>query len=263
MGKKWKNAPVMYTIAQVKFNQILTMEALVPTIQDNMRAIGFPDYRREIVNLLNIPVSQPDSSPPIIQTVNRHVFGDINSTCGFNLENNGIAFQAADYDVFETFLDAFLKGISIIHENVKLSFIERIGIRYFDAVMPRDGEKLSDYLVPQVLGLAGKITGELSHSYTETVSNKDKVGVLIARTIIRDSKITLPPEIAQLAYALLPPFSEFNGLHAVIDTDGYYEKRELFDITVIANRLNGLHEEISRLFSATASAHALNIWEGG
>lgn len=261
MGKKWKNAPVMYVLAQVKFNQILSMETFVPAIQEEMRKIGFPDYRKEIVNLLHFPTGQSDASTSV-QTVNRYIFGDMDSRSGFNLESNAIAFQSADYDVFEAFLQTLLKGISIVDKNVKLDYIERTGIRYLDAVIPKNGESLQDYLITEVLGLIKKVTGKWSHSYTETVSENDLGAVLIARTIIHNSPVSLPSDIMHLAYELLPRFKA-SGLHAVIDTDGFYEKREPFDIDAIGRKLNNLHEEISKLFKATVLDHAINIWESG
>lgn len=261
MGKKWKNAPVMYVLAQVKFNQILSMETFVPAIQEEMRKIGFPDYRKEIVNLLHFPIGQSDTGTSV-QTVNRYIFGDMDNRSGFNLESNAIAFQSADYGVFEAFLQTFLKGISIVDKNVKLDFIERTGIRYLDAVIPKNDELLQDYLITEVLGLIKKVTGKWSHSYTETVSKNDMGAVLIARTIIQDSQVSLPSDITPLAYELLPRF-KVSGLHAVIDTDGYYEERALFDINAIGSKLNNLHEEISKLFRASVLDHAINIWESG
>lgn len=263
MGKKWKNAPVMYTVAQVRFNQILAMGSFVPNIQEKIRASGFPDYRKEIINAFSFPLGQADNNAPVIQqAVSRHAFGNINGTAGFILENNAMSFQTTEYDVFETFLESFLNAISIVNDRVKLDYIERIGIRYLDAVMPRTDEKLSDYLVEEVLGMTFKTTGKVSHSYTETVST-NSVGGLIARVIIQNSNISLPPEIAQTAYGLSSKFKQFEGLHAVIDTDGYHEVRTAFDIDTIAKKLNDLHEEIAKSFKATASPHALKIWEFG
>ena len=262
MGKKWKNAPVMYTVAQVRFNQILTMESFVPNIQERIRASGFPDYRKEVINSFSFPLSQTDGNVPVMQFVSRHVFGNTQGTAGFILENNAMSFQTTEYDVFETFLESFLNAISIVNGQVGIDYIERIGIRYLDAVMPRAGEELPDYLVKEVLGMTFKIVGELSHSYTETVSS-NSVGGLIARIIIRDSGISLPPEIAQSAYDLNSNFNQFKGLHAIIDTDGYYEVRTAFDIDAVAKKLNDLHEEIAKSFKAAASPQALKIWELG
>jgi len=259
MGKKWANAPLMYTVAQIRFNQILSMESFVPMIQEKMRNIGFPDYRKEISKLINFPGGQPSTDTPVVQTVNRYAFGNIEKTSGFILEDSAIAFQTVDYDVFETFLQSFLSGLSVVDDNVRLSFIERIGIRYLSAVVPIDSEELSDYLVPEVLGMSSKITGKLSHSYTETVSTSS-IGGLIARTVIHESQVSLPPEIAQTAYALNKRFN-VNRLHAVIDLDGFYEERVPFNINETESKLSDLHDEIEKSLKAITLDHAHKKWE--
>lgn len=262
MGKKWKNAPVMYTVAQVRFNQILSIESFVPSIQEKLRTIGFPDYRKEVVNTLSIAFGQPEINTPVVQAVHRFVFGDVAGKSGFTLESNALSFQATDYDVFETFLDAFLKVLSIVNDSVNLSFIERVGVRYLDAVLPKNDETLKDYLLPEVLGLTYKLNGTLTHSYTETVSTSPAGGI-IARIIIQDSKVSLPPELAQSSYPLDETFSSFNGLHAIIDTDAYSESRTAFGIEAISKSLNDLHEEIVKSFKSVSTPNALNIWEFG
>lgn len=262
MGKKWKNAPVMYTVAQVRFNQILSIESFVPNIQEKLRSIGFPDYRKEVLNTFSIALGQPETSAPVVQAIPRFAFGDIKGTSGFTLESNALSFQATDYDIFESFLDQFLTVLSIINDNVNFSFVERVGVRYLDAVTPSQNETLADYLLPEVLGLTFKLNGNITHSYTETVSTSS-VGGLIARTIIQDTNISLPPELAQTSYQIKPIFSKFKGLHAVIDTDGYNETRSAFDITSIGKTLNDLHEEIVKSFKSVATKHALSIWEFG
>ena len=270
MGKKWKNAPVMYTVAQVRFNQILAMESYVPAIQEELRSIGFPDFRKEVINALTISLGQPNSASPMMQPVNRFIFSNLDNTSGFTLETNALSFQLTDYDVFETFLETFVKVLSIVHKNVSLSFIERIGVRYLDAVLPKAGTNLSEYLVPEVLGMTYKLSsyrtpGKLLHSYTETFSENVTTGSkLVARTIIQDGKLILPPEIAQIAYSINERFTSYEGCHAIIDTDGYLDgARIAFDLDLIRNKLDELHEEIAESFKKTASTFAINIWESG
>lgn len=262
MGKKWKNAPVMYTVAQVRFNEILTMESYVPAIQEKLRNIGFPDFRKEVINVFGIPIGQADSNRPSVQTVNRFAFGNIERTAGFTLESNALSFQVTEYDTFEQFSECMSKVLQIVNESISIGFIERVGIRYLDAVIPAEGEQLSDYLVPEVLGLTFKVSHTLSHTYTETVSTHSEGGV-ISRVIIQPSKVMLPTELAQTAYPLNPRFANHEGLHAVIDTDGYFDKRTSFNPQHITKKLDELHNEIGVAFKSAATPHALKIWEFG
>lgn len=270
MTQKWANPPVMYTVTQVRFNQILAMENYVSAIQEELRHIGFSGYRKEVINALTISIGQPDGPQQIVQPVSRHIFSNRENTSGFTLETNALSFQITDYDVFETFLDTFKNVLSIVHEKVSLDYIERIGVRYLDAVVPREGEELKQYLTTEVLGMSNKVKtykspSKLLHSYTETVSFNEAAGsTLVARVIIQDGQLNLPPEIAQVAYPINKKFAAVQGPFAIIDTDGFKDDIKMpFDLDLVCQTVDDLHLEISETFKKTASEFALKFWEFG
>lgn len=262
MGKKWKNPPVMYTVAQVRFNQVLSMESYVPAIQEKLRGLGYPDYRKEVVNTLSFPVGAEDKNIPTNQLVSRFVFGDVNSTCGFMLETNALSFQAMEYDVFETFLKQLIDALTIVNNSVGINFIERIGIRYLDAVVPTSKESLDSYLTREALGMTCLSDGTLSYHYTESMFRKDS-DTIISKIFIHDGAITLPNDLAQTAYKLSTKFNISPCMHAVIDTDGFDESRLKFDVDIIQSKINSLHEEIAKSFKSLITPHALDKWQNG
>lgn len=262
MGKRMSNAPVYFTVAQVRFNPVLNLEGYLPTIQDRMRAARFPDFKRQVFQQLIVPFSAGDGGQiptPSFLPQARCVFGDIEGTSEFVLENNALALQTTAYETFETFSKVLLEGLGIVHEALRLDFTERVGLRYLDAVLPRASESLSDYLTPEVLGLSQKINGQMLHSVSETVA-MNAVGQLISRVIIQDGHVGLPPELMALAPRLAPRFTQPNGRHAIIDTDAFHEQREAFSLEKLESRLVALHDEILKSFEATATPHALAVW---
>ena len=268
--QKWVNPPVMYTIAQIRFNQILAMENYVPAIQEELRRIGFSGYRKDVINALTISIGQPDGPQQILQPVSRHIFSDRENTSGFTLETNALSFQTADYNVFETFLKIFRDVLSIVHDKVSLDYIERIGVRYLDAVVPKEGDEIEQYLTTEVLGMSNKVKtfkspGKLVHSYTETVSSNEAAGsTLVAKVVIQNGKMSLPPEIAQVSYPIKEKFLAVNGPFAIIDTDGFKNTDQMpFDLEMVCQTLDDLHLEISESFKETATALALKFWEFG
>lgn len=255
------NAPVMYTLTQVRFNQVLNLEKFLPEIQDRIRTAGYPDFRQETVNAFVAPPigSNLQSFVPQLQAVTRYFFANAEGTSAFILENNAMSFQATEYEVFEAFSQQFLLGLKIVHSAIQLAYYERVGVRYLDAVVPRHDEQLSDYLNSEVLGF--KVAGKLTHSYTETVSQNGDVG-LIARLLIQNGKVGLPLEISSpTALPLNERFTKVDGLHAVIDTDAFNESRQHFDIVNLAKILTSLHSEAVRAFKATVTPFALKVWE--
>lgn len=263
MGAKMKNAPVYFTVAQVRFNAVLNLESYLPAIQDRMRAEHFPDYKREVLQRIALPISGGDAeqvaAPPILSQ-SRFTFGDIDDMSGFVLDNNSLSFQTTDYDTFETFSKKLLDGLSILHDALHLDFTERVGLRYLDAVLPTaEKESLSDYLAPEVLGLSQKLGGQLVHSVSETVSFFNS-GQLVSRVIIQNGRVGLPPELTAGAPKVNSRFTQPEGPHAILDTDAYCEQREGFDLSKLETRLSVLHDEILKSFNVTVTPHATKTW---
>ena len=144
MGEKMKNAPVYFAIAQARHNPVLRLGSYAADIQDRMRKVGYPDFKKGVSMAFNLmpqigDISQPQN-PPVVEQVERLMFFSTDNTKGFIVEQNALSFQTTEYDTFETFADEFIKGLGIVHECVTLAHSERIGLRYLDAIVPPNGE---------------------------------------------------------------------------------------------------------------------------
>jgi hypothetical protein len=247
----------------VQFNPVLDLEAYVPAIQSKMREARFPDYRREVFQQVALPFGHADQSKMFTSNLpsqSRHVFGDIDLHSLFILETNALSFQTTRYDTFEAFSSVLLKGLGILHEALRLDFVERIGLRYLDAVQPlKESETLREFLVPEVLGHAMRPGGQLQHSMSETVV-LTAAGQLVSRVLIRDGQIGLPLELVGSAPALDPRFTQRVGVHAIVDTDASVARREAFDLEKVRALLTALHDDIVTSFNATVTDHARACW---
>ena len=58
----------------------------------------------------------------------------------------------------------------------------------------------------------------------------------------------------------LPGREQYEGLHAILDTDGSYETREVYSLDAVQKHLTKIHEVIGKAFRATASPHAFKMW---
>lgn len=263
MGKKLKNAPVYYTVVQVQFNPILSLEGFIPAIQAKMRDAHFPDFRQELFQRFVLPFGNPESgqlAAPSMTPQSRYVFGDIEGRQLFLLETNTLSFQSTAYNTFETFSETFLKGLGTLHDILHLDFIDRLGLRYLDAVQPnQENETLRDFLVPEVLGHALRDGAQLQFSMSETTATT-AAGQLISRVLIRNGHIGLPGELSALAPTIDARFTRHEGLHAIVDTDAFILHRDKFDIAAMTDKLAALHEDIKQAFEATVTPHALATW---
>jgi len=263
MGTKLNNAPVYYTVAQVQFNPVLDLDGYVPAIQSKMREAHFPDYKKEVFQRLVLPfggAEQGQMAAPTMTPQTRYLFGDIDGVSLFLLETNAMSFQTTRYETFETFSATLLKGLGVLHDALRLDFVERIGLRYLDAVQPsKDEETLRDFLVPEVLGHSLRGHGQLQHSVSET-SVQTASGQLVSRVIVRDDHVGLPMELGGLTPAIDPRFTQRKSLHAIVDTDASISHRETFDLAKVSGRLTALHDDIVKSFNATVTDHARASW---
>lgn len=263
MGQKMKQAPVYFTLVQVRFNAILALDTYAPKIQDQFRREGFPDSQKAMLATFNLNVGAPgENSPsqvPVSQSA-RYTFGNMDKTAGFILDQGSLSFQTTSYDTFEKFLEIFLKGLEVVHDAVNLGYTDRIGVRYLDAVFSHKDENLSEYLNKSVLGIGENIEGELVHSFSETVVKNGSLNV-VARSIVQNGPIGFPPDLQPVGLVVEERFRAVNKLHAILDTDGSYNKREPFDLKSINAHLVTVHSEVTKVFKATVTAFAINNWK--
>lgn len=270
MGTKMTNAPVYFALAQVRFNPILTLDQYVPPIQDSLRKTGFPDFNKGFVSALNFNVGAAGelAQPMFMSPQPRYIFMDEGRKTGFTLDANALSFQTTHYETFDPFLSTFLRGLDVVHKHAELSFSERLGVRYLDAVVPSQGEDVGAYLTSSVLGLMGSLAPrELVHSVSETRTQLEKSTLISRATIFKkpdgdkDNRVAFPPDLQPEQLRIADKFVDIKGTYAVIDTDSWWENRESFDLRSIERRYQFLHREIRRSFDLMITPHAVKTWE--
>jgi len=253
-------APVFYTLAQVQFNPIAQMSDYVAGLQEHLRRSGFPDFRPE--NQFELTIRRLDEPQPDVQPTQHRRWSFTNSkrTEGYLLLSNAFVFHTTEYSTFENFLKSTILGLTLVHEIVELAYVERIGLRYLDAVFPMNNDTLEQYLNPSLLGFSPSLEGSLAHSFTETVTTVDN-GNLIARAVITDGSLAISPDLFPLQLELQPRFTEVKGRNAVLDTDYSIVKRtNSFDLNEIEDQLSKAHDIITDAFKVSVTDHAIERW---
>ncbi len=262
MGKKLTNPPVYFSIVQVRFNPLFKLDGYAADIQDHLRRAGFPDARKEVITQLSVvPTKASEQAPaamPLTQS-SRYKFGTRKSTAEFILDQFALTYQTTEYDVFDSFTEKFLQGLEAVHEVAVLDYVDRVGVRYLNAIKAREGEALGEYFSPQLLGLATSLGGDLVHNYVETRVKKDDVELLI-RSIQQDSSLAFPPDLQPMTLSIPQKFSKIEGLHAILDLDGWIESRESFERDYILKALHRIHDFVEEAFLSSSTQHAKEVW---
>lgn len=263
MGKQWRNPPVYFVIAQVRFNPVLNISPYVASIQEDFRRAEFPDFNKALNVAFNVGMLAgliPNAEMPM-QRTERYLFGNAEGTELFILDPNALTYQTTEYKTFDVLVKTFLSRFDCLTETLSLSFSDRVGLRYLDAVMPGPDETLEAYLIPQVFGIRGKIKGEFQHSFTESLVSLPE-GKLLSRVVIQTGPIGFPPDLQLNAPAmkLNPRFVDHKGLYAIVDTDGFHEGRDRVDRSTIENKFDELHRHVDLAFKSIITRHAVNAW---
>ncbi len=264
MARKMTHAPVYFAIMQARFNQILALDSYAPQIQEHLRKHDFPDVQKSTLATFNLNLAAPTKeSPPQVPVtqIGRYTFSNIDRTAAFILDQGALSLQTTEYDVFDTFSNQFRDGLHIIHDAVSLSFTDRIGFRYLDAVFPKANESLVDYLDASVLGLGERFQETIVHSFSETRLRSSSDVNIVARVIIQNGEVGFPPDLLPNPLRVPDRFRELLGRHAILDTDGFLERREAFSLESISEHLRLIHDEIAKTFHATVTPHAIKAWE--
>jgi len=257
MGRLSK-PPVYFTLAQVRFNRLLKLSDFLPNIQERLRQERFPDFITHKSFALEISI-QNGVAAPVPVPMERYQFGDTEQTQAFLLDQESLTLQSTDYGDFLKFSANFMRGLEILHEVVRLDYIERIGLRYLDRVFPQDGEELYQYLAPEVSGLSRKLPGQPVHAYSESVNVVKRVN-LLSRVSIQNSPLAFPPDIVPGQMKVTPRLAQYVGHHAILDNDGSIEGRNVYSSDLVLEQLTAIHDVIGDAFHSAASEYAFKVW---
>ena len=153
-----------------------------------------------------------------------------------------------------------LKGLALVDKVVQLDFTERVGVRYLDHVAPKADDMLDKYLVPEILGLSSKLGGKPMHSFSETFNAVGDVQ-LRSRVVIQDSGLSFPPDLQPEGMLINSRFLSYSGHHALVDTDGFIEGRQIFSADTVSRQLDDIHKVISSAFRTTVTEYAFKVWD--
>ena len=254
------NAPVYYDLAQAKFNPVAAMAKFSSEIQDRMRMSGFTLFETDETQNINFgDLSQSANAAPVVTTSTIWFFTKPDRSCGYVLGPDFLIFQSTKYERRESFFESLCAGINIVHEIVKLSSLVRVGIRYLNAVLPKEGEEVNTYLNPQVHGIdLGRpwLGGVWESAY------KTNSGMLVAKIYkVSHAMLGFPADLLPRSVVVMDKFQTPTPLaHAVIDMDHFSDSPLTPETDLIYKKLVSLHDELTDCFKAIATQHAFSTW---
>jgi uncharacterized protein (TIGR04255 family) len=138
--------------------------------------------------------------------------------------------------------------------------VERIGLRYVNAIKPRPNELWKDYVKPGYHGWENHIIqSENSVCFMQTVADTGPAQRMIIRLVQNRDGQLLPPDLVP-HHPILRVSAEQGKLLTLLDLDHYREAREPFENERVLNITRTLHEELEIMFRGLVTSHALTVW---
>jgi len=250
-----RTSPLVYMIGQVRISPVVAIEKYIPEIQEQLRHKGFPRFVKGQIQEFRFEID----AAPKAHAIDRYEFQNKEGTSGITLATDFISLHTSKYEVNEKFEETFGIVLTIIHEVVSLSLVERIGLRYINLIRLNTGEKFSDYLQPGLLGLEDEKLGvQKSLSRFELVGVTD-VGKLVVRYSQSDNGTFLPPDLvpSPLKHDIQIPTGE---KVAFLDLDHFSEESHDFEAGSVIETLRHLHGNLDRTFRSAVTEAALQKW---
>lgn len=254
---KLSQAPVVYSLVQVRFSPILTLQTHIPAIQEKLRA-EYPRYALNYMQSIRIGIA---GKPETGEFEPQWDFATKGNDAGVRLQTGSFVYHCSKYTIFEDFLNNAINALNIVHDFARIDLVERVGVRYVDLVVPDEDEAVGDYLIPALGGFPKKDLEDSETIFSISQSNmRTKFGVLQIRCLINKDGINLPPDLTACNLTLLhtPPKDR---LTALMDTDHYSELSFDFESASVKTRVHALHEPISKAFWSSITDHAWKRWK--
>lgn len=165
MEKPINDSTLVYVLCQIVFSNILSMEQkYLPDFQDKVRKF-FPLFSKGQKVSLEMKLNQILQPQDVVYNQLWN-FLDNKQEQGFILSSNSLCFNVSVYKSFEQFKQDFFVGYKALKESVEDLNIERIGLRYVNAIDLKDVRysKINPVLKGYTFESGSKLIGSFSSS---------------------------------------------------------------------------------------------------
>ena len=252
------HAPVVYVLCQIRFSPVEKMADYVPAIQETLRT-EYPVFDREQLGGVTLG---PSAQPVFVQNEMRWRFETRDRQTGFMLSTQQLITHTTSYVDSDDFRRRIVRGFQTVHEVAKLGFIQRVGLRYVDLVIPNEGEQIEDYVDSSVVGFRPTVRGltpDISQQFLQTRSAMG--GVLMMRASRAHHSSALPADLLPTPLKLKrEPHADQESM--LLDWDHYIDAVNLDpDPVQLTETLRRLKAPISTIFQEAITEHAVQVWQ--
>lgn len=189
-------------------------------------------------------------------------FINFEQNASFVINPNFLVFHTTNYLGFDDFIKNLLLGLKAINKHLESIVIERLGLRYLDAVVVQNEKEIDQYLSKDLLSVQDKLgLGEgfkIQHAMNEKIivnqSLKESFVSRVASAYLENSNPLLPQELVRLIQNLKikKELTDITGLMTLIDLDASKTELRLkaTETEELRAILEKLHDNLSSVFES-------------
>ena len=143
---QWPSAPLVYVLAEVRCSPTLDVARRAAAVQEAIRQ-EFP---------LLAPIAQFQVGPGLPAGAimsNMFAFTDSTRRRGLLISAGSVVYQATEYQTSKEFFEQLGRVLTALEPVYGNDTVTRLGLRYVDVIVPREGESVFDYLTPSMRGI--------------------------------------------------------------------------------------------------------------
>lgn len=261
---EWSNAPLVYVLAELRTERIADVKAYQAKFGERLRELGYPIQRTmhaaKLVATGHQMIFEPEQDAI-------WEFATPDNRTAVMLRSNGLVLHATAYKHEVEFLTHLHAAIAVLAEEIPSVYINRIGLRYVDFVLPGKGEEPETYVDARLfpnLGLAKETSDVTSTSVAMYSMGKGRQ--LTLRYTRGCGKPELPPDLGMLSLDPSPLMNPSNvdskSATAVIDTDCNltYSPVEKMDAAKVQAQFESIYGDVFLAFNKAITGHARKVW---
>ena len=264
----WRNAPLAYVLAEVRTELIAELTEYLPKIASRLRE-RFP-LQREVSSIRLVATPTGMTINPMqgkgweLATVDRRM--------AVLIRPNGLVLHTTKYEGgSKAFLPMLADVLTMFAEVVPAVFVNRIGLRYVDFVIPREGETPEAYVSGRLNPDFGVGRGDRPYSGMIVSAYGREKGTLTLRYMRGHGQPELPSDLDGLELTPSPLMRGKDGKTSIsdilptaaIDTDRMYlfDPVEQLNAAKIIALYGDMHQDISGFFKNNViTEYANSIW---
>ena len=253
------NAPLSYVLMQVVFQPVLSIEGKIAEIQSALKA-GYP---RMIISSPTINIQINDGSEVPIVSPNIWEFTSADRTEGVRISQNMIVFHATAYEAYSSFESAANQAISTVTSIIGDLIITRLGMRYIDYILPKQGMSLDEMVNSDIKRAPEIELGERNAVGFSLLQYNMGNGALSIKYSYGMGEPPFPQELQPLTLKesqIMKKAKGFSGDTALLDFDRYMEFDEEMNVTGVMSNYMNMHKDLAKAFKGITTEIAKAYW---